>query len=186
MHAISRFLWRPVAAALVVAMAGCGSDTKGAATATTTTPSGADGFATYRQCLADNGVTLPDRRQGGSPSADGQDPSGPTGRDPQGPPPDGRQGGGGFGGLDPSDPNVAKALAACQDKRPIGGPGGSAGRGGPLSQATKDCLAGKGITVTEGQQLDRTDPAVRAALQACRPNTGSGSSTTASTVAPAG
>jgi hypothetical protein len=184
-----------VALGATALLAGCGGGGGGAnaAATTTTTVAGAAGdFAAYRQCLIDNGVTLPQRNaQGGQPPADGQAPQGAAPADAP-PPSDGQAGAGGgpgggrggLGGLDQNDPVVAKALTACQDKRPAPGAGGRGG--GQLSQATKDCLAGKGVTVPDSQPLNRSDPAVQAALQACRPvrpTTSAGPSASSSTSA---
>lgn len=83
-------------------------------------------FQAYRDCLTQHGVTLPDRGQGpqGGPPQGGTPPTDSSGQPVQpgqvqnGQPP---QGGTPFG-LDTSDPTVAAAVQACQDKAPNFGP----------------------------------------------------------------
>ncbi|HET6507549.1 MAG TPA: hypothetical protein VFG42_12240 [Baekduia sp.] len=132
-----------------VALVACGSsgDSSSGADASATTKSGANGtqnaaFEKYRQCLKDNGVTLPDRGQrpnggdgngggyGPPPGADGGDGQPPTGTNAQpptgtdgAPPSDGNGNGGGaggpgfFGGGQP-DAKTQKAMQACAKLRP--------------------------------------------------------------------
>ena len=114
-----------------------------------------EGIQEYMSCLQDNGVTLPERGEGGQPpaGADGEMPQPPAGADGEAPeppadgempqppadgqaPPDG-QGGfrGGMFGLDTSDATVQAAMEACSDlqpEMPQGGPGQDGG--GPAGQ----------------------------------------------------
>ena len=115
--------------ALVVAIAGCGgssSSTTGtnAASSTTGTNAGRAGGifqnAKVRACLQKQGVTLPNRRQGG-----GRPPQGSNGAPPTG-------GGEGFGGGQNSArfAKLRKAMQACGVTPPAGGPG----QGAPPAQ----------------------------------------------------
>jgi hypothetical protein len=125
-------------------------------------------FAAYRECMADNGVDLPDR---------GTPPSGMPSGMPSGAPPSGAPGGGFPGGL-PEGVNQETydaAQAACASLAPQMGPGG-AGPGAldaTALAAFTSCLTDHDVTVPEGDDplgsLDRSDPTVQAALETCAP-----------------
>jgi hypothetical protein len=174
-------VWGAVAIAALSACSGSSdpSGTTAAATAPTaaasTTAGGAAGrpdFAAYSDCMAQNGVTLPD--MGGAP------PSGmPTARPSA--MPSGAPAGGGFPGGLPDGVDQATfdaAQAACADLAPQGGPGG-AGAGNPGAvdatalAAFTSCLGDHDVPVADGQDvlrdLDRTDATVKAAWEACAP-----------------
>jgi hypothetical protein len=140
--------------ATALLVAGCGggsSSSSGAATnsagAASNGPGGAQ-FQKYTKCLSKHGVDLPSRGRGGNgnfqPPNGGSFPEGATppngGSFPQGGPPNGGSlpegvtppsggQGGGFPGLDQSDPKVKKALDACSSLQPSF-PGGSGFPGG--------------------------------------------------------
>ena len=131
--------------------------------------SGAPDFAAYRDCLAENGVTLPEMGQtvpgGERPSAmPSALPSGGPGAFPGGLP----------DGVDQEAFDAAQD--ACADLAPVGGPGGA---GGPVAidesavAAFRSCLSDNGVEVAEDQdpmrELDRTDPVVQTALDTCAP-----------------
>jgi hypothetical protein len=188
-------LWSATGAVLLLALTACGggsssSDSSSAAVAATpaasAAASGAAGgrpdFAAYRDCLAKNGVTLPEGGQGG-PAGGGFPsgvpsgfPSGAPGAFPSGAAPSGARPGGGFplpDGVDQA--TYDKAQAACASVRPSFGPGGG---GRPALDQTavaafKSCLSDHAVTVPDGdnwmQQLDRTDATVKAALDTCSP-----------------
>lgn len=131
-------------------------------------------FAAYRDCMTQNGVTLPDRGQGGPPA--GGFPSGAPSGMPTGAPPFGGPGGqGGFtlpDGVDQA--TFDKAQTACASLRPNFGAGG----GGPAFDQTavaafKSCLGDHEVKVPDGDnwmtQLDRSDPTVKAAMETCAP-----------------
>ncbi|MDX6640083.1 MAG: hypothetical protein QOF12_1094 [Solirubrobacteraceae bacterium] len=118
--------------ALVVAIAGCGGSSSSntgtnAASSTTGTNAGRAGGifqnAQVRACLQKQGVTLPNRRQGG-----GRPPQGGNGTPPNG------GGGQGFGGGQSSArfAKLRKAMQACGVTPPAGGPG----QGAPPAQGT--------------------------------------------------
>ncbi len=94
------------------------------------------GFQEYLSCLSENGVDTSQFPQPGQGGQNGQPPSGQPPTDGSGQPPAGGYGapGGGQGGapfgLDSSDPTVAKAMQACQDKMPQRGQGGPGAQGG--------------------------------------------------------
>jgi hypothetical protein len=105
----------------------------------------------YRDCMATNGVTVPDMAQG--------------------PPPSGLP-----EGIDQTTFDAAQA--ACASLAPQGGPGSGAGSGtGPgdidatALAAFASCLSDHDVTLASGadaiRQLDRTDPTVKAAMDAC-------------------
>ena len=184
----------------VLALGACGggskntSAKKASSSATTSTTAGdrRAAFAAFRSCMADHGITLPDRGagggqggppfpQGGPPPSTADGTSAPTFRTPG--VGDGGGGGGGRGGLRqaPAGVDQAKydaARQACQDKLPLGGFGG---RGDPAQrsarQAYRRCLADHGVQVpttvanTPGPPptINRDDPAFAAADQTCRP-----------------
>ncbi len=176
-----------------LAVAGCGGGTKNAsakkasASATTSTTAGdrRAAIAAFRSCMADHGITLPDRGAGGGQGG----PSFPQGGPPTsttgdgGPPSStGGGGGGGRGGFRQAPPGVDQATydaarQACQDKLPQGGFGGGDPAARSARQAYRRCLADHGVqsatTVTNNQgpgpTINRDDPAFPAADQVCRP-----------------
>ncbi|MEI6361124.1 MAG: hypothetical protein WCP95_03235 [Actinomycetes bacterium] len=155
------------------AAANPGSWVAGSAAANGPAANGAADFTAYRDCLAKNGVTLPD--QGGA----GTRPSGMPTTLPSGMPPGG-PGADSPGAIPlPSGVDQAtfdKAQTACASLRPEFGPGGA---GGPVQidttavAAFTSCLGDHDVKVADGQdwmgQLDRTDPKVAAALKICAP-----------------
>ncbi len=166
-----------VAAVLALTACSAGSSAGGAADpapATSSLPaaaaSGAPDFAAYRDCLADNGVTLPEM---GAPG--GERPSAMPSAMPSGGP-------GAFPGALPEGVDqeaFAAAQAACADLAPAGGPGGLGGPGGAGSidesalAAFRSCLSDNGVELAEEQDplrdLDRSDPAVQSAVDTCAP-----------------
>jgi hypothetical protein len=135
-------------------------------------------FEKYRQCLKDNGVTLPDRGQrpdGGN--GDGQPPTGTNGA-----PPSGGDGNGGPGilGGGQADAKTQKAMQACAKLRPqIRGGYGNGGRA-PQQNVKAftpylTCLKDQGldVKVSDGfnalRDLKASDPKVQAAFKACQP-----------------
>ena len=176
-----------------LALTGCGGGTKNAsakkatASATTSTTAGdrRAALAAFRSCMADHGITLPDRGAGGGQGG----PSFPQGGPPTSTAPGGGGGAGGGGGRGfrqaPPGVDQAKydaARQACQDKVPQGAFGGRGGGGGDPAarsarQAYRRCLADHGVqvptTVTNTPGLpptiNRDDPAFAAADQVCRP-----------------
>jgi hypothetical protein len=141
--------------------------------AATTAPSaggGAADVAAYRDCMAQNGVTLPDFGGGQGTPPSGM-PSG--GARPSGAP-------GGPGGQLPAGVDQGAwdaARAACADLQPTGFPGGPGGPAANLDAsalaAYASCLSDHGVTIASGtdgmRQLDRSDPTVAAAMDTCAP-----------------
>jgi hypothetical protein len=159
---------------MLLALTACGgTSTASSTTRSTTAPgsaaAGAPGdFAAYRDCMAQNGVTLPDM---GTPPS-GMPTSMPSGTPPQG-------GAGGFpGGLPEGvdQETYDDAQAACASLAPQMGPGG-AGPGAVDATALAaftSCLTDHDVTVPEGgddplRGLDRSDPTVQAAFETCAP-----------------
>lgn len=149
-----------------IALAACGSsgdDASSGAKASTNASAGKStqnaAFEKYRQCLQDNGVTLPDRGQ--RPDGDGY-----------GPPPGGP-------GLGQPDAKTQKAMQACAELRPQGRFRGRDG-GQPPQQDIKaftpylTCLEDHGLDVkiSDGfnalRDLKASDPEVQAAFKACQ------------------
>jgi hypothetical protein len=183
-------LWSATGALLVLTLTACGggtsssdnsSGTVASTPAASAAASGAAGgrpdFTAYRDCLATNGVTLPDGGQGG-PAGGGFPsgvPSGGPGAFPSGAAPSGARPGGGFplpDGVDQA--TFDKAQAACASVRPSFGPrGGRPALDQTAVAAFKSCLSDHAVTVPDGdnwlQQLDRTDATVKAALDTCAP-----------------
>lgn len=140
---------------------------------------GANGFAAYRSCMEDNGVTLPDMGgapPSGAPGAGGVAPSGAAATPPSGMP-SGGPGAGGFPGGLPDGVDQATfdaATKACADLAPQRGPGGP---GVDIDQsalvAFKACLTDNDVTVPDGDNwmgaLDRKDATVAAAMKKCAP-----------------
>ena len=105
--------------------------------------------AAYRDCMASNGVTMPDLQQGPPPSSLPQ-------------------------GIDQATFDAAQT--ACASLAPHGGPGPGAGPGdidATALAAFAGCLSDHGVTLASGadatRQLDRTDPTVKAAMDICAP-----------------
>ncbi len=173
---------------LLLLAAGCGS---GASTTTAgvTATTGGDQQAArqaYRDCMAQNGVTLPQRGQGnGQGGLPGTDPGGV---DSNGVP----QGQGTQSSIDPA--MMKKAQDACQSLRPTGGFGG----GGTAFQAYVSCMKDHGValpargngstdTSAPPSTIDGTSAAYVAANDACKallPAQGQGGSSTSTTAAP--
>jgi hypothetical protein len=156
--------------AALLTLTGCGGDSSAEATVESTAaaaPSGAPDITAYRDCMAENGVTLPD--MGAPPTAM---PSAESSAMPPGGP--GAFAGGLPDGVDQATFDAAQA--ACADLAPVAGPGGA---GGPVQidesavAAFRSCLADNGVEVADGQDpmrdLDRGDPTVKAALDTCSP-----------------
>lgn len=154
-----------------------------AASSSTATAAGGGDMAAYRQCLSENGVTLPDFAGGpnGGPSGF---PSGiPTDRPsgmPTGAPPSGGPGGGFAGGLpDGVDQETFDtATEACASLAPQGGfgqrgPGAGAQIDETAIAAYKSCLTDHDVAIPEGDNwmanLDRTDDDVQDAMETCAP-----------------
>lgn len=128
-----------VLAVAPLVLASCGGDANATGPAEGATAQGSGqatggDFDAFRQCLADNGVEMP-----AMPDAGGQ---------------------AGQGGAPPSMPDQAamdKAMQACADVAPGGGPGGpgagfGGGSGGSGMQAYAQCLTDHGVTMpTPGQ-----------------------------------
>jgi hypothetical protein len=177
-----------------IALVACGSsgdDSSAGAKATST--SGANGtqnaaFEKYRQCLKDNGVTLPDRGQRGGGGGYGPPPGADGGQPPTGT--NGNGGPGFFGGGQP-DAKTQKAMQACAKYRPQ--LRGGYGNGGQRPQQDVKaftpyltCLKTQGldVKVSDGfnalRDLKASDPKVQAAFKACqsklpqRPGNGTG------------
>ena len=140
-------------------------------------PGGRPDFTAYRDCMAANGVTMPDFGAAGGP---GTPPDGAPTTPPSGLP-SGGPGAGGPGAFPlPSGVDQAtfdKAQKACASQRPqFARPGGAGGFGqaDPTALAAfKSCLGDHDVTVGDGadwmRKLDRTDPKVSAALKTCAP-----------------
>lgn len=170
-------------ALLLVTLTACGgnsttADSSAAAPAATPAASGAAAgppdFTAYRDCMAQNGVTLPDM---GQPPAGGAMPTGapPSGM-PAGAPPSGAAGGpGGFALPDGVDQaTFDKAQTACASLRPTMGGGRAPARLDETAVAAfKSCMTDHEVTIPSGDnwmtQLDRTDAKVKAAMDTCAP-----------------
>ena len=178
---MKRWFLSGLALAAVLAVAACGAD--GGAAADGGTGEGANAFSAYRDCLAQQGIDLPEQvtaRPSGFPS--GRPTAFPSGRPsgfPSGRPtafPSGRQGGG-FAGMRPEgvdDETWQKAQTACASVMPTGGPGGFGGnqgggnRGGgdrAADAAYRNCLADHGVTTDPATTA--ADPKTAAAVEAC-------------------
>jgi hypothetical protein len=156
--------------AALLTLTACGGDSTADATVQASTaegaPSAAPDITAYRDCMAENGVTLPD--MGAPPTAM------PSAMPSGGP---GAFSGGLPDGVDQEAFDAAQA--ACADLAPAFGPGGAGGPGGSGTidatalAAFRSCLSDNGVTVAEGQDpmrdLDRSDPDVKAAMDTCAP-----------------
>lgn len=160
-----------------IALVACGSSDDSSGGSASTNASGGNGtqnaaFEKYRQCLKDNGVTLPDRGQGNGGPGGGQGGYGPppgastNGAPPtgtNGAPPSGGNGNGAGGpggpGFGQMDAKTQKAMQACAKLRPQGqgnfrGGYGQGGNGGqPPRQDVKaftpylNCLKSEGLSI---------------------------------------
>ncbi|MFF3664998.1 hypothetical protein [Microtetraspora malaysiensis] len=183
-----RFLYAAVAAASLLAVAGCGGDKTDAGAA-----ADGDQRAAYLNCLRENGVTMPSGRPGGRPSRAPGDDAGPGAAAADGQPDQAGAGGQGDasrprpsrgpGGFRSMSPEMQKAMEACRSLMPEGGrgwggrgPGGDEGRGPGAAdvaamQPFRTCMKDNGAEVAEGKNwrdLDQNDPKVAAALKKCR------------------
>lgn len=159
----------------VLALTGCGGGTKNAsakkasagATTSTTAADRRAALAAFRSCMADHGITLPDRGAGGGQGGPSFPQGGPPTSTADGGPPSSTGGGsGGRGGFRQAPPGVDQAKydaarQACQDKLPQGGFGGG---GDPATRSAREayrqCLASHGmqvpttVTNTQGPPVD--------------------------------
>jgi len=175
-----------------VALVACGSsgDDSSGGTASTNASAGNGtqnaAFEKYQQCLKDNGVTLPDRGNGGPGGQGGYGP--PPGASTNGTPPTGTNGappagGGGFPGGGQMDAKTQKAMQACAKLRPQGTFRGGYGQGNGGQRPQQDikaftpyltCLksAGLDVKVSDGfnalRDLKQDDPKVQAAFKSCQ------------------
>jgi hypothetical protein len=186
-----------VTAVTVSVLAACGGSNAKTTAASATGSSGqgnGQSIQAYISCLNKNGVTiaLPSRGAGGFGGGNGVRPSGrPTGVRPSGT--GGGFGGGGFGGGgfgggglggifgDPNTPpsgvpqsTWTAALAACKSLQPTFNGSGGGARGGTQFQAYRNCLTSHGVTASaapggQGGGFNTADPAITAAVKACRP-----------------
>jgi hypothetical protein len=174
------------AALILLTLTACGGSDSVTATAAATEPAATpaasasdarSGFAAYRDCMTTNGVDLGDQFGGGTPPS-GAPAGGPPSGMPTGAPPSGAVNGPGSFPLPSGVDQQAfdKAQQACASLRPQFGDGGP--RGGAAIDATAlaaftSCLSDHGVTVPSGTDvmrgLDRTDPAVKAAMDVCAP-----------------
>ncbi|GAA3211645.1 hypothetical protein [Actinocorallia longicatena] len=121
MKSLTKLLAVPAVAGSLLLAAACGGSDSGSGSGGT---SGDDPMAAFTACLKENGVTMPDRGQGGA-GGDGTRPTGrpsgqPTGR-PSGQP----------SGRPSMSAEQQKAMQACASLRPDGGQGGPGQGGGP-------------------------------------------------------
>ena len=172
---------------LIAAACGGGSSTTTAGATATTGGDQQSSRQAYTDCLAQNGVTLPQRGQG---NGQGNGQGGPSGSfDPANPPAN-------RGTLPPGvdQATMDKARTACQSLRPAGGFGGGGG-GGTAFQAYASCMKDHGVTLpsrggsstdtsTPPPSIDRNSAAFQTANDACKallPAQGQGGSTTSTT-----
>lgn len=175
----------PTAVTLAVLTA-CGSGQSAASPAATTTSGRGAAVAAFRRCMADHGVTLPQRAR----PTDSSGGAAPGSEAPHRGAPGGQPGDGGGRFLQPPpgvDPAAYQtALGACRSQLPAGG-NGSQFRTAFAAYVT--CLRNHGIQAGDPSQgpgalngVDRTSPAFQAADQQCRPllpeRPGPGSTTT--------
>jgi hypothetical protein len=175
-----------------IALVACGSSgddssagAKASTNASDTNSTQNAAFEKYRQCLKDNGVTLPDRGQRPDGNGGGYGP--PPGTGTNGTPPadgDGNgngNGGPGFLGGGQPDAKTQKAMQACAKLRPQGQFRGGYGNGGQRPQqdvkaytSYLTCLKDQGldVKVSDGfnalRNLKASDPKVQAAFKACQ------------------
>jgi hypothetical protein len=140
-------------------------------------------LSAFRSCMASHGVTLPQRNR----QANGNNGGPPNTGNPNG---GSGGGGGGFANRFNTPPpgvdatKYQDALNACRSQLPTGG--GNFGNGTAF-QAFRSCMSDHGVTLPQNGgfgSINRNDPKVRSALNACRalmPNRGNGSSTTPTT-----
>lgn len=163
------------------ACGGGGDDDTATATGDTAASSeSSEGDTAYQDCLAEQGVELPDFGGGEGGPPEGFDPE--SGSIPPG--------GGGQGGLPEGVDQEAlqEAMEACADLAPEGGFGGGPGGAGlEALEAYRSCLADNGVEVPESTEgsppasIDETDPDFAAANEVCAallPEQGEGASTT--------
>jgi hypothetical protein len=146
----------------VVGLTACGGSSSSSTTASSAAAGGDKASAvTFRQCLTDHGVSPRSGAPGGGPPPSSATP-------PSGGPRD--------------DPAFRKALQACAKYRPQGqgrfgqgyGQGQGQGANPQVFAAYLSCLEAKGLKIDTSQgfralgALDRSDPKVASALNACQ------------------
>ena len=177
-----------LAAVLLLAACGGGSHSAAATTNNNGTAAGSNAsspggrLSAFRTCMANHGVTLPQRNRNRTPGTGGSEGSTPNSFS-------GGGGGGGFGGglanrfntppagVDPT--KWQNALNACRSQLPTGGSFNSS-----AFQAFRSCLSDHGVTMPANggfAGINRNDPKFVSAMTICRPllpNGGNGPTTT--------
>ncbi|MFI6085753.1 hypothetical protein ACIBBB_33240 [Streptomyces sp. NPDC051217] len=160
-----------IVATAALLLSGCSSSSTDAASSSASASDGAQDMDAYRQCLEEQGVTLPGGRPGGRPS---DRPSGRPSDRPSGAA--GNGGGGGFGGGQSADPEFQKAEEACASLRPQGGGGGGGNADASAVAAFTSCMKDHGVELpsaspgSEGDVVDglnTADTKTAAAYTAC-------------------
>lgn len=159
-------------AACGLLLAGCSSGSGAARTAAAVSaPASPDAKAmdSYRQCLAQHGVTMAPR-----PSGSGRPPGGTRGPRAGA---DGRGGASaGAGRGESADPQRREAMQACADLRPqFNGRGGGPGGDGSAMKAFTSCLKDHGVVLPSASPnapamrgLPTSDPQSAQAFQTCK------------------
>ncbi|TKK85098.1 hypothetical protein FDA94_27125 [Herbidospora galbida] len=154
-------------AALLLSLTACGG-TKETAAAPAPVPSGGPGDRTaLAECLKEHGVSLPEggfrnnggrpgERPSGSPAGDGQWGTRPSG-EPRSRP----------SGFPSMDDKTREAFQACG--------GGRMQMDGSALNAFRTCMKDNGAEVKSFRDVNQEDPAIKKALEKCRPLMPSGS-----------
>ncbi|MGW3736444.1 hypothetical protein [Streptomyces sp. NPDC005148] len=119
-------------------LSGCSSSSAGTSAEAAPTASASGGtqeMDAYRQCLSEQGVTLPSGRPSGGA---------------------GGGGGGGFGGGQSADPEFQKASEACASLRPQGGGGGA---NASAITAFTSCMKDHGVVLPSASPGSQRNPA---------------------------
>lgn len=155
---------------VLLALTACGGGST--SSAPVATAEGQGDFAAYRECMADNGVVLPDRGTPPSGMLDGSPSGMPTGTPPSGTPAGGLPGGLPEG-VDQDTYDAAQAACASLAPQMRPGVAGPVGADATALAAFTSCLADHDVTVPAGddplRSLDSSDPTVKAALETCAP-----------------
>ncbi|MGW3622212.1 hypothetical protein [Streptomyces sp. NPDC000880] len=133
-------------------LSGCSSSSAGTsaeAAPSASASGGAQQMDAYRQCLSEQGVTLPSGRPSGRPSG-GAGGGGAGGGGRAG------GGGGGFGGGQSADPEFQKAQEACASLRPQGGGGGNADAS--AISAFTSCMKDHGVVLPSASPGSQGNP----------------------------
>ncbi|GAB1820955.1 hypothetical protein [Herbidospora sp. RD11066] len=164
---VQKTVFAALTAALLLSLTACGGTADGETAAAPASSGGPGDRTALAECLKEHGVTLPEggggwggNRNGGQPGG-GQPGERPSDR-PSGEP---RVRPSGFPSM---DDKTREAFQACGGGQMMGGRGGG-GMDNSAFNAFRTCMKDNGAEVANMREMNQDDPAIKKALEKCRP-----------------